>query len=61
MQRHDLDPVALVAGVAFVGIGLASLLRQVADAPIRWLLPVLLIVVGIAGLFASRTGSSRSD
>ncbi len=55
MVRRDLDPVALVAGVAFVGIGLASLLHQVADAPVRWLLPVLLIAVGIAGLLASRS------
>ncbi|MEW6152608.1 MAG: hypothetical protein AB1673_01275 [Actinomycetota bacterium] len=54
MPAHDLDPVSLVAGVLFGGIGLAYLLGQTTGLPSRWVWPVLLIVIGVAGLVASR-------
>ena len=54
MPEHDLDPVALVAGITFAGIGLAALLTQGAGAPARWVIPLLLIAVGVAGLLATR-------
>ena len=57
MRRHDLDPVALVSGVAFAGLGLLALLQQGDLLGARWVLPVLLIAVGAAGLLASRLRS----
>jgi hypothetical protein len=54
VQPHDLDVVALMAGVAFAGLGLVSLVSQGGGLTARWTWPVLLIVVGIVGLIASR-------
>jgi hypothetical protein len=54
VQPHDLDVVALMAGVAFAGLGLVSLVSQGGGLAARWTWPVLLIVVGIVGLIASR-------
>ncbi|MGI9032509.1 MAG: hypothetical protein ACR2HY_02275 [Acidimicrobiales bacterium] len=56
MPRHDLDAVSLVAGALTAGLGLVALLAQGGVAP-RWAVPVLLIIVGVAGLVT--TGSRR--
>ena len=54
MPRHDLDAVALVSGVAFTGLGLLALLGQGDLLGARWVCPLLLIAVGVAGLLANR-------
>jgi uncharacterized membrane protein len=54
MPRHDLDVVSLVAGMAFIGVGVLGLLHEATDLAARWALPVLLIAVGVAGLLATR-------
>ena len=54
MPPHDLDVVALMAGAGFAGLALVALLGEGADLGARWTVPVLLIVVGIIGLVASR-------
>ena len=54
MPRHDLDVVSLVAGVAFIGVGLLGLLHEATGLAARWTLPILLIAVGVAGLVATR-------
>ena len=60
MPRHDLDPVALVAGVVFIATALAALLESSTGVGARWVVPVLLIGVGIAGLLATRPGGHRA-
>ena len=57
MPRHDLDLVSLMAGVGFAGLALVSLLSEGAGLTARWTWPVLLIVVGVVGLVASRRSS----
>jgi hypothetical protein len=59
VPRHDLDPLALVSGVAFAGLGLLALLEQEDLLGARWVLPVLLIAVGVAGLLATRLRSGN--
>ncbi len=54
MRPHDLDVVSLMAGAALAGMGLVSLLSQGAGLAARWTWPVLLILVGVVGLVASR-------
>jgi hypothetical protein len=56
MDRHDLDATSLIAGLLFVAIGGLFLLDRV-DAialEVRWIWPLLLIGLGIAGLASSR-------
>ena len=53
MWRHDLDPIALMAGLLFTACGIAALAGGL-SLPLRWIGPSLLIVVGIVGLVASR-------
>jgi len=53
VPRHDLDALSLVAGVAFAGLAVTALLDEGLGLPVRWGLPVLLILVGMAGLVLS--------
>ncbi len=49
MQRHPFDPFSFIAGVIFVGLGLASLWgADLGLAEMRWALPIVLIVLGMA-------------
>lgn len=61
MPRHDLDPLALVAGVVFTGAALVALLERGTGLGARWVVPVLLIVTGIVGLLATRQRVSDPD
>lgn len=54
MPSHDLDVVALMAGVGFAGFAIAVLVGDGAGVAGRWTWPVLLILVGVVGLIASR-------
>lgn len=56
MYRHDVDTLSLVAGLIFLGVGAAVLLDLTPGVhlPLRWLAPVLFLLAGAAGLFASR-------
>ena len=54
MPRHDLDVLSLMAGVGFVGLGLMALLTDGRGFGARWTIPVLLIVMGLVGLVATR-------
>jgi hypothetical protein len=60
MKRHALDLVSLLGGLLFVGLGVAFLLDSlnVWSADITWVPPIVLIVLGLAGVlstFARRT------
>jgi hypothetical protein len=57
VRRHDLDPMSLVAGLLFVGFGLAFLSDDVGalDLQVRWVWPALLIGLGVALLTARRS------
>lgn len=57
MQQREVDVLSLVAGIAFSGAGLVFLIDRDLGLDGRWLWPVLLIVVGVAGLVASRSGA----
>ena len=55
MQRHDLDLTALVAGLVFVGLGLVLAVDGAGwvDLELRLVAPLLLLVLGGAGLAAA--------
>jgi hypothetical protein len=54
VPRHDLDVLSLIAGVAFIGAAIVFLLDQSTQVSGRWAWPILLIVLGVAGLVATR-------
>ena len=48
MRRHELDPVSLTFGFAFTGLGLLFLLGRADEAfRLRWIWPILLLVLGV--------------
>lgn len=59
MPRHDLDVLSLMAGVGFAGFAVAVLLGAGAGVAGRWTCPLLLILVGVVGLIASRRGTKE--
>jgi hypothetical protein len=62
MRRHELDPVSGVFGFAFTALGLLFLLGQADQAlRLRWIWPLLLLVLGVAILFDIARGRGRTD
>lgn len=63
MRRHELDPVSLTFGFAFAGLGLLFLIGQADQAlRLRWIWPLLLIVLGAGILLdVSRTRARTPD
>lgn len=61
MQRHELDLVSLVAGLLFVAAGAAFLVGEATDLWVdpAWLLPIVLVGLGVTGLVGASTGWSR--
>jgi hypothetical protein len=60
MNRHRLDVVSLLAGLLFLGLGTAFLLDALDawSADVTWTPPIVLIVLGTAGVLAA-LGRSR--
>jgi hypothetical protein len=52
VKRHAADWTSFVAGLTFCGIAIAYLSSEVADRTleVRWVVPIVLIGLGIAGL-----------
>ncbi len=57
MPRHDLDALSLMAGVGFAGLAVLGLLSGEAGLEARWACPLLLILMGLVGLVATRRGA----
>jgi hypothetical protein len=66
MKRHDIDPLSLVFGLLFAGLGLAFVIARVdiTNTDLRWVWPLPLIALGglMIALGARRaTDATSSD
>ena len=62
MRRHDLDPVSLTFGFLFTALGLLFLIGRADDAfRLRWIWPLLLLVLGTGILLDIAQGRGRTD
>ena len=62
MRRHELDPVSLTFGFAFTSLGLLFLTNRADQAlRLRWIWPVLLLVLGAGILLDLTRGRGRTD
>jgi formate hydrogenlyase subunit 3/multisubunit Na+/H+ antiporter MnhD subunit len=61
VQRHDLDPIALVFGATFAVLGLAYAITRWTwiDGDRGWVLGVFLIALGVAGIVSTTTRHRR--
>lgn len=57
MMRRQPNPGAIVAGVLFIVLGVLFLLDHLSgvNLDVRWVWPLLLIGLGVAGLVRSRS------
>jgi hypothetical protein len=61
MRRHELDPVSLTFGFAFAALGLLFLIGQPDQAlRLRWIWPLLLVVLGAGILLDVARGRTRT-
>jgi hypothetical protein len=61
MRRHELDPVSLIFGFGFTALGLLFLVGRADDAlRLRWIWPLLLLVLGAAILLDIARGRGRT-
>jgi len=62
MKRHDFDIVSLVSGLLFGGLGTVFALHAVGafGLDVRVVPAVVLIVLGLAGITAAATSSTRT-
>ncbi len=61
MRRHAADLTSLIAGLVFVGIGTAYIIGALTEVRIemRWVLPLGLIGLGLAGLAGTISQARR--
>jgi hypothetical protein len=63
MTRHRLDVFALCAGVLFMALAIGFLLDGLGvwDADASWIVPVVLIVFGLAGVLTTLGRHTRAN
>lgn len=59
MERHDLDPISLVFGLAFAALGLLFLAGRVSLGAWQWVLPLLAVGLGLGVLYSARRARDR--
>jgi hypothetical protein len=61
MRRHEPDWTSLIAGVTFCAIAIAYLGGEIThrSLELRWVLPMLLIGLGVAGLAGTLVRARR--
>jgi apolipoprotein N-acyltransferase len=60
MNRHALDPISLVFGLAFTALGLLYLAGPVRPAVLGWALPLLAIGLAIGLAFTARRSAQQT-
>jgi hypothetical protein len=62
VRRHDLDWTSLLAGLVITVVGVAYLVGAYTTVRVdsRWLLPLALVGIGLAGLAGSISAVRRS-
>jgi hypothetical protein len=62
MKRHVFDPVSLVTGVLFAGLGIAFFTGNVlyGDSDTAWVWPAAIVALGLALLIGARDGEPSS-
>jgi hypothetical protein len=65
MKKHALDPVSLVFGLLFAGLGLTFLIARIdiANSNLRWVWPLPLLALGalMIALGARRSAETTTD
>lgn len=61
MKRHETDWTSLIAGVTFCAIAVAYLGSEITHRTLelRWVVPILLIGLGVAGLAGTLVRARR--
>ncbi len=63
MKSHDLDVVSLIFGVLFAGLAIIYTIGAYADFTLnpRYVVPGILVGLGVAGLLGSIAAQRRTD
>lgn len=62
MKRHDLDWVSLIAGLVFLLVAVTHLVGAATNnrPDLGWLVPAMLVGIGVAGIAGAVRGVRRS-
>ncbi|MET0740598.1 MAG: hypothetical protein ABWZ26_03490 [Candidatus Nanopelagicales bacterium] len=62
MKRHELDVFSLVCGLVFAAVAVVYLVAAATDSEVegRWVIPLALIGLGVAGLVGSVVRARRN-
>ena len=63
MRRHDLDLTSLICGIVFAVVAATHLVAASTGERVElvWLVPVLLVGLGVAGLAGALRSNGRTD
>lgn len=63
MRKHPFDLLSFIAGLLFVGLATAYIVGAYSDVRLepQYVFPLVLVVLGVAGLGGSILGQRRSD
>ena len=62
MRRHEIDAVSLVAGLLFLVVAAVHIAARSTDTDLnlRWMLPAVLVLLGVLGLLGAMRGPRGS-
>jgi hypothetical protein len=63
VRRHDIDAVSLVAGALFIVVAIVHFSAGATDTELKlhWVVPALLVMLGVVGLLGALRGNRGED
>jgi hypothetical protein len=63
VRRHEIDVVSLAAGLLFLAVAVVHMVAGATDTDLnlRWMVPVVLVLLGVIGMLGAMRGRREQD